>query len=109
MWKIAIATTSSALTLLAFHGLLAAPPAPAPGPALGLINERCTSCHTTDTIFAQRKSATDWSATVQLMADRGADVSPEEMATIADYLAKNFPASASAAPAAATAGKAGPG
>jgi mono/diheme cytochrome c family protein len=103
--KIATATTGAALALLALHGLKATPPAPPPGPALSLINERCVSCHTTDTIFSQRKSPADWSATVQLMADRGADVSPDEMATIADYLAKNFPAPAGAAPAA----KAGPG
>jgi len=105
-WKIATTTTTiAALALLGLHGLKAAPPAPPPGPGLSLINERCVSCHTTDTIFAQRKSPADWTATVQLMADRGADVSSDEMATIADYLSKNYPASAGAAPA----GKSGPG
>jgi mono/diheme cytochrome c family protein len=110
-WKIATAAGAVAFATLVIHGLQAASPTPPPGPALSLISERCVSCHTTDTIFSQRKTAADWTATVQTMADRGADVSPDEMATIASYLAQNFPAPTGATtPAGAVpAGKPGPG
>lgn len=99
------------LGLLVGHSLSAQPPivampdaqVPPAGPALDLINKQCSACHTTATIFSQRKSADDWAATVQLMVDRGADLKPDETDTVIDYLAKNFgdqPAAA-AAPAAA--------
>ncbi len=45
-----------------------------PARALDLINKHCSGCHTTATVFSQRKSADDWAATVQLMVDRGADL-----------------------------------
>lgn len=110
-WKSKMAGAASAFTLIAAAHLLAgaAPAAtgatPPPGPGLDLINERCSFCHTSSSIFARHKTRTDWAATVQAMADRGADVSPEEMATIVDYLAKNYAAEpASAATAAAKGG-----
>jgi mono/diheme cytochrome c family protein len=99
------------LGLLAGHSLSAQPPmgmpdaqVPPPGPALDLINQRCSACHTTATVFSQRKSADDWAATVQLMVDRGADLKPDETDAVITYLSKNFsdaPAAATAAPAAA--------
>ena len=86
----------------------AAPPTPAPAhgfavltdppadPALGVMRQKCVACHTLTTVFSQRKTAKDWATTVQAMADRGADVSPDETAAIAKYLAKVLPAEASA-------------
>lgn len=76
----------------------ATPAAPPPGPGLDLINERCGFCHTIGQVFQKRRTPADWSATVQGMADRGAEVSPEEIKTITDYLAKNY-AAADGAPA----------
>ena len=61
-----------------------------PGAGLDLINERCVFCHNSAQIFSQRKSGPAWAATVDQMASRGAEVSPEEMKTITDYLAKNY-------------------
>jgi mono/diheme cytochrome c family protein len=100
------------LGLLAGHSLSAQPPmgmpdaqVPPPGPALDLINERCSACHSTASVFSQRKSADDWAATVQLMVDRGADLKPDETEAVIAYLSKNFsdtPAASTAAPAAAT-------
>lgn len=63
---------------------------PPPGPGLDLINERCGFCHTTGQVFQKRRSEAEWAATVQGMADRGAEVSPEEVKTITAYLAKNY-------------------
>ena len=62
-------------------GAVATPP---PGPGLDLINERCGFCHTTG----------------QGMADRGAEVSPEEIKTITSYLAKNYASAPGAGPSA---------
>jgi len=67
-----------------------ATPTPPPGPALNVINERCSTCHSTATVFSQRRSADDWAATVQLMVDRGADLTPDDMNTVVGYLSANF-------------------
>jgi mono/diheme cytochrome c family protein len=92
------------------HSLSAQPPVPAPadtsvpppGPALDLINQNCSGCHSTATVFSQRKSADDWAATVQLMVDRGAELKPDEQEAVTAYLSKNFADSPAASPAAAT-------
>jgi mono/diheme cytochrome c family protein len=70
-----------------------APAGPPPGPGLDLINQRCVFCHNSAQIFSEHKTAPGWAATVEQMANRGAEVSPEEMKTIVDYLAKNYGAS----------------
>lgn len=67
------------------------PPRLPPGPGLDLLNERCVSCHPVSMITAQRKDATGWAFTVQQMAARGAEVSPEEMAVMIEYLAAALP------------------
>ena len=70
----------------------AATPAPPPGPGLAIVNEKCSGCHTTVSVFSQHRSPEDWAATVQLMVDRGADLSPDEANVVIGYLAENFPA-----------------
>lgn len=67
-----------------------APAAPPPGAGLDLINERCVFCHNSAQIFSEHKTAPAWAATVEQMANRGAEVSPEEMKVIVDYLSKNY-------------------
>lgn len=95
--KIALSVMGLAFAVVATRGLEAqsAPPAPAaptppPGPALVVINERCSTCHSTASVFNQRRSADDWAATVQLMVDRGADLTPDDMTMVIGYLATNF-------------------
>jgi hypothetical protein len=70
----------------------AATPAPPPGPGLAIINAKCSVCHTTASVFSQHRTPDDWAATVQLMVDRGADLSPDETNVVIGYLAENFPA-----------------
>ena len=102
--KIALSVMGLAFAVVATRGLEAqsappAPPAPVagstaptppPGPALVVINERCSTCHSTASVFNQRRSADDWAATVQLMVDRGADLTPDDMNMVIGYLATNF-------------------
>lgn len=70
----------------------AAAAVPPPGPGLDLINERCGFCHSTAQVFQKRRTEAEWAATVQGMADRGAEVSPEEIKVITAYLVKNYAA-----------------
>ncbi|WP_293974331.1 hypothetical protein [Sphingomonas sp.] len=94
---------SAASATIAFGAALAQLPAtPPPGPGLTVINEKCGSCHPPSQALQVRKSRADWTTTVQAMIDRGADLDPEEQATVIDYLATHFaPPASGAVPAAA--------
>jgi hypothetical protein len=67
-----------------------APGDPPPGPGLELIQRSCVGCHDIYMITAKRKTPDEWATTVGLMADRGAEVTPEEMQIIEEYLSQNF-------------------
>jgi hypothetical protein len=103
MRKVGLTIMALALPLIGVGALAQHLPAqaaaPPPGAGLDLINERCGFCHTVGQVFQKPRSEAEWAATVQGMADRGAEVSPEEIRMITAYLAKNY-----AAPAAAPAG-----
>ena len=104
MRKSAMGVMALAFAVVASRGLeaqtapaapqAAATPAPPPGPGLAIINEKCSACHSTASVFSQHRSPDDWAATVQLMVDRGADLSPDETSVVIGYLAENFPAEA---------------
>jgi hypothetical protein len=61
-----------------------------PGAGLELIQRSCVGCHDLYTIIQKRKTPAEWANTLGLMADRGAEVTPDEMQVIQDYLAHNF-------------------
>jgi hypothetical protein len=63
---------------------------PPPGVGLELIQRSCVSCHDLYTIIQKRRTPAEWADTLGLMADRGAEVTPDEMKVIEDYLAHNF-------------------
>jgi len=67
-------------------------PAPAPpaGPGLELIQRSCVGCHDIYMITSKRKTPDQWATTVGLMADRGAEITPDEMQIIEEYLSQNF-------------------
>jgi competence ComEA-like helix-hairpin-helix protein len=72
------------------------------GPGQDLFKNVCSSCHSLDYATKKRLSASDWKATVNTMAARGAEASGAELETITAYLAKNYPlAEGSATPVAA--------
>ncbi len=51
-----------------------------------LVETRCSTCHTTDRIFAADKDAAGWASTVDRMIDYGAQLTPDERQTVIDYL-----------------------
>ncbi len=57
-----------------------------------LVENTCGSCHGLDVVVAQHATKDGWSSIVDYMVSRGASGTPAEIATIVDYLAKNFPA-----------------
>ena len=64
------------------------------GKGKDLVENTCGSCHGLDVVIAQHATKDGWSSIVDYMVSRGASGTPEEIATIVDYLAKNFPAAA---------------
>lgn len=71
-----------------------------------IATENCQACHKLTNLTKAHKSLDDWKDTVQTMIDRGANVPPDKVDVLVQYLAKNFgpkdaaaPGSAPAAPA----------
>jgi hypothetical protein len=69
-----------------------APSEPPAGPGLELIQRSCISCHDIYMITTKRKTPQQWADVMDLMAARGAEVTPEEMQIIEEYLSRNFSA-----------------
>ncbi len=62
------------------------------GKGKDLVENNCGSCHGLDVVVAQHATHDGWASIVDYMVSRGATGTPEEIQTIVDYLAKNFPA-----------------
>jgi hypothetical protein len=56
----------------------------------GLMQERCSVCHSTSRITSAHKTAAEWKTTVDQMIQRGAQLSSSEEQTLIDYLAQNY-------------------
>lgn len=82
---------SMGLVLLGGRVLAQVADAPPPaGPGLSTIQERCAACHSTTTVFGQRRSPEDWAATVQVMVDRGAELSADDQSAVVGYLSEHY-------------------
>jgi cytochrome c5 len=77
----------------------AAPKSPAPASAVvelpdgdgkAIATENCQACHKLTNLTKAHKNLDDWKETVQTMIDRGANVPPDKVDTLVQYLAKNF-------------------
>jgi cytochrome c5 len=86
----------------------AAPTTPAPaktvvelpeGDGKAIATENCQACHKLTNLTKAHKDLDDWKETVQTMIDRGANVSPDQVDTLVQYLAKNFGPKDASAPA----------
>jgi hypothetical protein len=73
------------------------------GPGKPIVQKMCTGCHSLKTVTSKRATKEQWSATVQQMVSRGAEGTDEEIETVIDYLAKNFPPQSGDKPASAPA------
>lgn len=65
---------------------------PTPGEATGLdgqaiLLEKCTTCHSADVVNDQSLDAVGWAALIDDMIDKGAKLTTDEAAALADYLA----------------------
>jgi competence protein ComEA len=79
--------------LAASLGIAQAQDLPA-GKGKELVENTCGSCHGLDVVVAQHATKDGWASIVDYMVSRGATGTPEEINTIVEYLAKNFPAEA---------------
>lgn len=55
-----------------------------------IATENCQACHKLTNLTKAHKSLDDWKDTVQTMIDRGANVPPDKVDVLVQYLAKNF-------------------
>ncbi len=60
------------------------------GDGKAIATENCQACHKLTNLTKAHKSLDDWKDTVQTMIDRGANVPPDKVDTLVQYLAKNF-------------------
>lgn len=61
------------------------------GKGKDLVTKICADCHGVDIIVAQRETKDGWASIVDAMVAKGASGTKEELDTIVDYLAKNYP------------------
>jgi competence ComEA-like helix-hairpin-helix protein len=61
-----------------------------PGKAKAIVARECKNCHALKVVTSKRATKEQWSALVDQMVSRGADVPDEEIENVVDYLAKNF-------------------
>jgi len=55
-----------------------------------LVQERCSKCHPLDIITNARGTAAEWTAVVQMMVARGAQLTPEEEKVAISYLSTTY-------------------
>lgn len=55
-----------------------------------VMEQMCVSCHALSVVTSKRATPVEWSALVQQMVARGAVGSDQDVATLTQYLAKNF-------------------
>ena len=79
-----------ASVLLLYFATSAAVPALPPGKGKAAVVRTCKNCHALKVVTSKRATKEQWSALVDQMVSRGADLSDDEIDVVVDYLAKNF-------------------
>ena len=69
------------------------------GDGKAIATENCQACHKLTNLTKAHKNLDDWKDTVQTMIDRGANVPPDKVDILVQYLAKNFGPKDASAPA----------
>jgi competence ComEA-like helix-hairpin-helix protein len=65
-------------------------PALPPGKGKAIVARTCVNCHALKVVTSKRATKEQWSALIDQMVSRGADLSDDEIEVVVDYLAKNF-------------------
>src|ERR1700751_2710951 len=85
------------LISLLFLAAVASPTSLPPGKGKAIVQRTCVSCHALKVVTTKRATKEQWSAVINLMLSKGADLDDDEVDVIVDYLAENFgPAKTSA-------------
>ena len=66
-----------------------------PGPGRDVTVRMCSMCHSLSVVTGQRMTKDHWTAQVDDMVSRGAKGTPDEVATVINYLSTNFGTSGS--------------
>ena len=69
---------------------LATAPALPPGKGKAIVARTCINCHALKVVTSKRATKEQWSALVDQMVSRGADLSDDEIDVVVNYLSKNF-------------------
>src|SRR5256885_16382373 len=76
-------------------------PALPSGKGKAIVARTCKNCHALKVVTSKRATKDQWSALVDQMVSRGADLNDDEIDVVVAYLAKNFAATQSSASGAA--------
>lgn len=66
------------------------PPALPPGKGKAIVARTCVDCHALKVVTSKRATKDQWSALVDQMVSRGADLTDDEIDIVVNYLSKNF-------------------
>lgn len=91
----AVAGIGVASALLAAAASTAAREAPQPAKAeeaQAIISRACVACHDLGVLTQSSHSAEDWPILLQRMVSNGANLSPEDLKTVQDYLVATYAA-----------------
>src|SRR5690348_10054498 len=61
------------------------------GAGKSTVERACVTCHALTNITRSGHSREEWNTVLHMMVNVGAQVPPDQFATVADYLARNFP------------------
>ena len=64
--------------------------APASDTGTSLVNERCSQCHSVNTVKAMNLTKDEWTQTVDRMIRKGANLNEEEKKLVIEYLDANY-------------------
>jgi competence protein ComEA len=76
--------------LVLYFAAAAATPALPPGKGKAIVARTCVNCHALKVVTSKRATKEQWSALVDQMVSRGADLNDDEIDTVVNYLSKNF-------------------
>lgn len=69
------------------------------GPGKEILERECSSCHAPDMVTSYRRTVEEWKENILSMNDLGGATSAENVAILAEYLAKHWGRTESPAPA----------